>query len=185
MNEQQPNPNEYKVVSFHNSTDFRFTPEMGCMYNGRAVNGADNEPGIAAGETRLMRYDMGQQLALNLAKAVMLRSAPKTDVANAPQGVSLWSEDGLQKLKASFVSEVYSEERPKAMSEADMLFQKMEELNKLKDKLEQRLAETEPKEVTSGNSDYQDKAEVIAELEKRGIQHDKRKNKAELEKLLA
>lgn len=181
MNEQHSNPNEYKVVSFHNSTDFRFTPEMGCMYNGRAVNGADNEPGIAAGETRLMRYDMGQQLALNLAKAVMLRSAPKIDVANAPQGVSLWSEDGLQKLKASFVSEVYSEERPKAMSEADMLFQKMEELNKLQAKLEQKLGEVE----TTTNSNYQDKAEVIAELEKRGIQHDKRKNKAELEKLLA
>lgn len=181
MNEQHSNPNEYKVVSFHNSTDFRFTPEMGCMYNGRAVNGADNEPGIAAGETRLMRYDMGQQLALNLAKAVMLRSAPKTDVANAPQGVSLWSEDGLLKLKASFVSEVYSEERPKAMSEADMLFQKMEELNKLQAKLEQKLGEVE----TTTSSNYQDKAEVIAELEKRGIQHDKRKNKAELEKLLA
>ena len=32
---------------------------------------------------------------------------------------------------------------------------------------------------------YKDKAEVLAELEKRGIAHDKRKNKAELEKLLA
>ena len=31
---------------------------------------------------------------------------------------------------------------------------------------------------------YKDKAEVIAELEKRQIQHDKRKSNAELEKLL-
>ena len=33
------NPNDFKVVEFINSTDFNFTPEMGCMYDGRPIFG--------------------------------------------------------------------------------------------------------------------------------------------------
>ena len=185
MNQETSNPKDYQVVSFHNDTDFRFTPEMGCMYSGRAINDTTGEAGIGAGVTMTVPYHIGHQLAINLAKVVMLKGAPTKDVANSPQGISLWSEPGLENLKNSFLVELYSEERPKEQSQAEMLIAKIAELNKLEARLNAKLGETTDvveSDVTSGG--YKDKAEVIAELTKREIKFDARKNKAELEKLL-
>lgn len=195
------NPNDFKVVDFTNKTDFIFTPEMGCMYDSRPIFGITGALGIGPGESMKLPYHVGHRLAANLAKAFMLRNAPTTDPAGIPTGVPLWDTTKLETLKSSFITELYSENSPVTMSETDKLMAKVDEYKKMVDTLVQ--AKTEPQPVadtvdtstatTSATAPvapepakvYQDKQEVILELEKRGIKHDKRSSKAALEKLLA
>lgn len=190
------NPNDFKVVSFHNSTDFGFTPSMGCMYDGRAINGKTGAPGIDAGETVVLPYHIAHQLALNLAKISITKSSPSVDPAGIPTGVPLWDKDRLESLKLSYLTDLYTEEKPVAMSETDKLMAKVEEYRAMVEKL---LPKTEiPEQPPQDNAHvaeeaekfseptiYQDKQEVIAELTNRGIKFDARQNKANLEKLLA
>jgi hypothetical protein len=181
------NPNDYKVVSFHNPTEFGFTPAMGCMYDGRPINGKNGLPGIEAGETIILPYHIGNRLAINLAKRVLNTSPAATvDKAGIPTGEPIWSETRLQELAQSYLTELYSEAKPATQSQTDLLMAKVEEYKSMVDKL---LADkgvqplTQPA-VQPSPTGFQDKQEVIAELEKRGVAHDKRKSKAELEKLL-
>ncbi len=186
-NEQIQNPNDYKVVSFHNSTDFGFTPDMGCMYDGRPINGMSGQPGIAAGETMQLPYHVGHRIAVNLAKQVMVRESSdkqQLDAQGQPIIQSLWNEVRLEALKNTFITELYSEEKPAAMSETDKLMEKVEEYKKMVETLAEKVGEPKQSSGDEEKSSYQDKAEVIAELTKRGIKFDARQNKAALEKLL-
>lgn len=176
------NQNDHKVLSFQNSTEFDFTPDMGAMYDGRPVNGKSGKPGIESGETVILPYHIGNQLALNLAKMVSLNTAPKKDADGIPTGVPLWDTDKLEKLQLSFIKDLYTEDKPVAMTETDKLMAKVEEYKAMVDKL---IPNVEEKAVASEKTEFQDKQEVIAELEKREIVHDKRKSKDELVKLLA
>jgi len=188
-NAQIVNPNDHKVVSFHNSTDFGFTPDMGCMYDGRPINGKGGSAGIDAGETIILPYHIGKLLAKNLAKRVLNTSQAATiDPTGVPTGVPIWSEDQLETRANSYITDLYSEEKPIAQSQTELLLAKVEEYKAMVDKLIPKLEVPEQPEGVLLPSDevvYQDKQEVIAELEKRGIKHDKRSNKSELEKLLA
>lgn len=190
------NPNDFKVVSFTNKTDFTFTPEMGCMYDGRPIFGITGAPGVNAGESLTLPYHIGHRLAVNLAKIVQLRRAPTTDAAGIPTGVPLWSSEDLDKLKNSYMKELYIENKPITMSETDRLMAKVEEYKKMVE----TLMATVPTATTTAPVQqtpevpvmmvgsvpvFKDKQEVIAELEKRNVQHDKRSTKANLEKLLA
>lgn len=197
------NPNDYKVVEFHNPTDFTFTPEMGCMYDGRPIFGITGAPGINAGESLTLPYHIGHRLAINLAKIVQLKRAPALDAAGIPTGVPLWSPENLEVLKNSYIKELYAEQRPITVSETDRLMAKVEEYKKMVDQLmasapQAPVAAPVVPEAPKSEADviatiaptapstvFQDKQEVIAELEKRGIQHDKRSTKANLEKLLS
>lgn len=189
------NPNDFKVVSFHNSEDFGFTPEMGCMFDGRGIYGSTGAPGINAGETITLPYHIAHRLATNLAKVAMTRRAPNVDPAGIPTGVPLWDVVKLDALKNSYLTDLYSEQKPVAMTETDKLMAKVEEYKKLVENFVGDKTPTTPTadatqssvvtQIANPNgSAYQDKAEVIAELEKRDIQHDKRQSKATLEKLL-
>lgn len=199
-------PKDTQVVSFHNTTDFGFTPTMGCMFDGRAVNGNQGGPGINAGESMILPYHIGHRLAVNLAKIVKLRRAPLVDEANNPVGKPLWSDEDLETLKSSFLKDMYTEAKPVAMSETDRLMEKVEEYRKMVEQLLPKTVETPtavqeiPKTVepivessipTAPITDvskpqvFADKQDVIAELEKRGIKHDKRSNKDNLIKLLS
>lgn len=180
------NPNDLKVVNFTNSTDFTFTPAMGCMYDGRPILGMTGAPGINAGESMTLPYHVGHRLATNLAKIVMVRQAPAVDQAGIPTGVPLWNADGLETLKNSYITELYSETKPVTMSETDKLMEKVEEYRKM---VENLMATTQSGTPTipvndPSNGLYQDKADVIAELTKRNIKFDARKSKSELEKLI-
>ncbi len=191
------NPNDFKVVSFHNPTTFGFTPEIGCMYDGRAINGPSGAPGIEPGATITLPYHIGNRLAINLAKRVLNTSPAATvDKAGIPTGDPIWSEARLNELAASYLTDLYSEEKPVQQSETDKLMAKVEEYKKMVDTL---LAKSEPTQATPTIEPeikvegepvkvepkvYLDKQEVIAELEKRQVPHDKRKTKADLEKLL-
>lgn len=185
------NPNDFKVVEFQNSTDFDFTPEMGCMYDSRPIFGISGRPGIAAGERMSLPYHIGHRLAMNLAKQAMIRRAPAVDPKDNPTGSVLWNDDSIEALKNSFITELYTEEKPIGMSETDLLMKKVEELKKFVQ--ENVPAKPSAAEITTPDAEtpsgeatvYKDKAEVIAELTKRGIQFNARDSKATLEKLLA
>lgn len=170
-NNKIQNPNDFKVVEFHNSTNFDFTPELGAMYDSRPFF-------VGSGEKKQYPYHVGHLLARNLAKAVLMKGAPEHNPnAINPVGTPLWGDDALANLKNSFLRELYVEENPVTMSETDKLMAKVAELERL-------FKEKSPKEETTSPTSFQDKAEVIAELEKRGITHDKRSTKATLETLL-
>lgn len=227
MNQQNSNPNDFKVVDLKNSTDFDFTPDMGCMYDSRPISGIRIPSGIAAGETVTLPYHVGHRLAVNLAKAVLTRQAPSVDAAGIPTGVPLWDPARLEGLKNSFLTDKYTEARPVAQTETDRLMERVEAYKKLvenvvgKDAVDAvdagltpaaavesapapaaapvapAVAEVAPAVVppvseapkapespAPNGITYQDKQEVIAALEALKIPHDKRKNKADLEKLL-
>lgn len=172
------------VVSFHNGSSEDFTPQMGCMYNGNAITGKNGFAGIAKGETIVLPYHIGKQLALNLAKYVMNNSVAAIDVPGNPVGKPIWSETTLYDLARSFVKELYDEGAPAQQSETDKLLAKVEEYRKITEQVLEKYGATKDVVVASDSGEFKDKAEVIAELEKKGIAHDKRKSKAELEKLL-
>lgn len=187
VNQPISNQDDFRVVELLNSTDFDFTPEMGCMYDSRPIFGISGFAGIKAGEKISLPFHIGKQLAKNLAKAALIRNAPVADPKdNNPVGAPLWNDEKLEALTRSFLTDLYTNEKPVAMSETDRLIKQVEELNKLvRDNLP-NVAATEPEAGTEeAGSVYKDKAEVIAELAKRGITHNPRDSKVKLEKLLA
>lgn len=187
------NPNDFKVVLFKNKTDFDFTPEMGCMYDSIPIFGTSGVAGIKAGEEVRLPYHIGNQLATNLAKQQLIKQAPARDLAKDhlnPVGEILWTPETLVALSQTFMTELYTNSAPVAMSETQKLMQQVEELNKLiRDNLPNALpvVEADGADTTVSTPEaiiYKDKAEVIAELTKRGISHNPRDKKADLEKLL-
>lgn len=190
MNPIVSNPNDLKVVEFTNPTDFTFTPEMGCMFDGRPIFGITGAPGINSGESMKLPYHVGQRLAVNLAKAVLTRQAPAVDPAGIPTDVPLWSTEKLEQMKNSYITELYSEQRPIAMTETDRLMAKVEEYKKmvenlLSSKTDEKKVLNNPENSNNSPKTYQDKAEVIAELKKKNITFDSRASKVNLEKLLS
>jgi len=186
MADNATNHNDYKVVTFTNKTDFAFTPELGCMYDSRPIFGKSGSS-IQPGESIVLPYHVGMLIAKNLAKQALVRNAP-TDDKNVPTGNPIWSEESLNNRKASYIEEMYQEDKPMAMSETDRLMAKVEEYKAMVDKLipKVELGGVPNEELTTTDSVtvHKDKADVIAELTKRNIKFDARKNKAELEKLL-
>ena len=198
--------NDYKVVSFRNTEAFDFTPEMGCMYDGRSINGSSGKPGIASGESKMLPYHVGYRIATNLAKQALLRKSgakPELDALGNPMPArSMWDDQALDGLKRSYIEEMYSEDKPAAQTETDKLFARIAALEALvtagkpAEEAPAAPAVVEPVEavgaavaqVPAAEEDptktFKDKAEVLAELEKRNIPHDKRATKAALEALL-
>ncbi len=189
----QNSPKDTQVVSFHNTTDFGFTPEMGCMFDGRPVNGNQGGPGINAGETMILPYHIGHRLATNLAKIVKVRRAPVSDEPNNPVGKPLWSDEDIENLKNSFLTDLYTESKPVSMSETDRLMAKVEEYRLMVEKLIPPtpvvaevpvVPEVSVPTPTAAPTPFADKQDVMAELEKRGVKFDRRLTKEKLEKLI-
>lgn len=171
---------DFKVVTFKNISDFDFTPALGAMFNSRPIFGKAKAGCIAIGEELQFPYHIGRRLAVNLAKQMLIRQIPSPEYGKgdpAQQGSSLaFGDEQVNALVAKIFIGEYQEEKPVKETETDILMRKFEELNR-------QVEEMKGEKVSSDG--YKDKAEVIAELEKRGITHDRRKNKSELEKLLA
>lgn len=141
-------------------------------------------------------YYVGHRLATNLAKIVKLRRAPIQDEANNPVGKPLWSDEDLENLKNSFLTELYSEQRPVMMTETDRLMAQVEEYKKMVEQILPRKIEESPivqetvapvvPEASKVETEqvFADKQDVITELEKRGVKVDRRMTKEKLEKLL-
>jgi len=171
--------NDHKVVTLKNISDFEFTPALGAMFNSRPIFGKAKAGCIAVGEELHFPYHVGRRLAINLAKQMLVRKIPAPEYGKgdpSQQGsIGSFGEAQVNDLVAQIFIGQYQEEKPVKESETDLLMKKFEELNR-------QVEELKAKKVTPEG--FQDKQQVIAELEKRGISHDKRKNKAELEKLL-
>ena len=172
MNEQKPNnPNDFKVVEVTNPTDFDFTPELGCMFDGNPIY-------LATGETRQFPYHIGRRISLNLAKQVMLKAQEAMEGKDKDKPI--WTSVTLSDQADSFMKVLYSEEKPVKISEHDALIQKMNDLEKLVKETPEKRGEDE----VVNKEEYKTKADVIDALTKKEIVHDPKKSKADLEKLL-
>lgn len=170
------NNNDLKVVKIKNISDFEFTPALGAMFDSRPVFGK-NGRSIEVGEELLMPYHVGYRVAVNLAKYMLLQgdSAPEYGKGDPSAHKAIFTDDAVKELVRKIISDQYEEETPIEETETEKLMKKFDELNKVVEGL------AGAKVTVEG---YKDKSEIIAELEKRGIPHDKRSNKATLEELL-
>lgn len=159
-----------KTVVLENIADFDFTPEMGAMFGGVGYP-------IKMGERLLLPYELADHLAGALAKQMFLRKDKSVVGQYDPNdktgglGAVLWTDESLKTVKAKMLGEPVLAPKEVVLTEAQKTQAKVAELNAI-----------EPEISTT---DYRDKAEVILELQKKGLQFDARQSKANLEKLLA
>jgi hypothetical protein len=157
-----------RTVVFENIADFDFTPQLGAMYGGVGYT-------IKSGERMLFPWDLADHLAGALAKQMYLKkdkSLSQYDPKDPTGGLGavLWNDEQIATLKAKMLGDPVLAPKEVVLTEAQKVQAKVEELN---------LAEPEISPVG-----YKDKAEVILELQKKGLQFDARQSKANLEKLL-
>lgn len=182
--------NGARIVRVTNPYDFEFTHAWGGIpYT------------LPVGKPLLFPYPLADHLATHLARQAAIRKAPMRDAQETDGKGSdrpLWDEDSIIRAKAIIMHEEYQETIPEVKTEAQLMAAKIEELNKafsdLKASVDGTTPTTDPEVttapvetgavVTGDPLEYQDKAEVIAELEKRGIKYDARASKAKLEELL-
>lgn len=177
LNETRPESELHKVVRLTNKTDFDFTPQMGAMYGGVPYM-------LPAGKSMLLPKPVAMLLAKHLARQVFIKKAPIRDekeIDGKGSDRALWTDEQITETLGRFISEEYEEEKPAPKTEAEMIQAKVEELNKAYPKEEVKEA---VEAVSTPATGYADKAEVIAELNKRGIKFDARSSKAKLEELL-
>jgi hypothetical protein len=172
------NNDDYKVVTFKNISDFEFTPVLGAMFNSRPIFGNIEKDKIMPGEELQLPGHIGKRVAINLAKQMLVRGIPREEYGKGDPTASqaAFGDEKINELVSKILVNQYQEEKPILETETDRLFKKYEELNKV-------VAELKAQGIKQEG--YKDKQEVINELEKREIAHDKRKSKAELEALLA
>lgn len=177
----------HKIVRFTNVSNFDFTPEMGAMFGGVPYF-------VPAGKSLLMPKPIGDHLAVHLARQILIRKAPIRDGSETDGKGSdrpLWDDQVIQQMIGKIVTDQYEEEKPAVVSEAERMASKVRDLNTVFPAWEIITAgvvttpgvvmTTTVGDTTTG---YQDKAEVIAELQKRNVKFDARKGKASLEELL-
>ncbi len=185
--------NDHKIVRFTNVTNFDFLPEMGAQYGGVPYF-------VPAGKSMLMPKPIGDHLATHLARQIIIQKAPTRDdsqIDGKGSDRKLWDDNSIQALRAQIVTDQYEEEVKAPQTEAQRYAAKIAELNReFPDMASPKMSTiTQPpvsnenvvpgaEQFKKGDSGYADKADVIAELKKRGIAFDARGNKAKLEALL-
>jgi hypothetical protein len=176
--------NEFKVVRFTNISNFDFTSELGAMYAGKPYF-------VAAGQSLLVPFTLGDHLAKHLAQAILIKGAPIRDSKELDGKGSdrpLWDEQAIIELKGKIVTDVYTEEKPAVLSEAEIMQKKVAELNKVAAVEENGgnvdASSVVPTEIINSDNVYKDKAQVIEELKKREINFNPRSSKKDLESLL-
>lgn len=160
---------ELVICTIKNIADFDFTPELGAMYGGRSFF-------VKPGEELLAGEPAAYRLAVNLAKAILVSKMPLPvhGTGDDRSAMGVWGDDDVEKLVSQIIISTSKEEKAPVLTSDERIFAKIEELNKWKESMEEKATD----------SSFKDKADVIAELEKREIKFDRRKGKAELEKLL-
>lgn len=180
------NDNDLKIVRVTNISNFDFTGELGARYGGRDFV-------ILAGKSLLVPFTLGDHLAKHLAQAILIKGAPVRDASQTDGKGSdrpLWDDASITILKGKIMSEVYEEEAKPALSEPDRMAAKVRELNKVMPPEETNGGNTEVSGLVQADDGagttvtYKDKADVIAELNKRGVKFDARSSKVTLEGLL-
>lgn len=162
---------ELVICTIKNIADFDFTAALGAMYNGRSYL-------LKAGETLQAPEPAAYRMAVNLAKAMLIKKCPPPTIGNGDdrQVLGSFTDDDVEKIVPMIIISTTREEAAPKLDEAARIAARIDELNK-------RISEMENAPAQTGA--VGGKAEVIAELEKKGIKFDRRQGKAALEKLLA
>jgi len=177
------NESDYKIVRITNISDFDFTGELGARFGGRDFF-------VPAGGSLLVPLTVGNHLATHLARQILIRKAPTRDQGQVDGKGSdrpLWDDAKISELKSRIMVDMYEEEKKTPQSEADRLAAKVEELNKVVTPEvggNVDASSVVPVENTTSALTYQDKAQIIEELRKRGVSFDARASKTNLEQLL-
>jgi hypothetical protein len=173
-------------VRITNIAHFDFTGDLGARYGGRDFF-------IPAGESLLTPKTIGEHLAKHLARQILIQKAPIRDAKETDGKGSdrpLWDDAQIEDLMKEIMVEVYQEEKPRVLSEDERMAAKIAELNKAEKEAERErggnvdASSIVPVEGTTGDIVYKDKAQVIAELNAKGVQFDARASKQKLEDLL-
>jgi hypothetical protein len=169
------NDKQHKIVRITNIADFDFTSEMGSRYD-------QTDFFVPAGKSLLVPYMVGDHLATHLARQIIMRKSKVGETSDRP----LWDENLLEEVKRKILVDVYEEEPEEVLSEGQMLAKKVSDLNK--NILDETTLDASKIIATESNEGdivaYKDKAQVIAELNKRGVKFNARETKLNLEKLL-
>lgn len=145
-----------RIVRFTNIMDEDFTH----LYHG-------DQFVVKANETMLYPYDLSRHLAKHLARKILFRDA-KPDVLKNDR--ALFTGDDEQSLIGKILGEESNSPVSPQLSEAELLRRRIEELNANK-----------PEGAPEGRT----KADVIAEMEAKGLPVDKRMSMAKLEEQLS
>lgn len=180
------NESDYKIVRVTNISDFDFTGELGARFGGRDFF-------VPAGGSLLCPLTVGDHLATHLARQILIKKAPIRD-ANQIDGRGsdrpLWDDAVIAELKSKILAEVYEEEKKTPLTEGERMAKKVEELNKVVSTAESVGGNVDASGIVPADDNagstivYKDKAQVIEELRKKGVNFDARANKQKLEELL-
>lgn len=158
------------VVTFTNVSEQDFTHSwQGVPYT------------IKARESVSMPEVLARHLAKHLARRI-LNSKAASEIKADDRFKTAYDNKDEQEMIALVLSDRVHKPAPPELSEAEKMRERVESLNSMNEEMNE---EDGIEEVDKSSPvTYADKAEVIAELEKRGISHDKRKSKDKLEQLL-
>lgn len=173
-----------KVVKFTNITNEDFSHAFG-----------GTPFFVKAGETMLLPFELAEHLAKHLARKILLNNDKSLKVYNPNDltggtGQPIWTQEEEIKKMGEIMGEVMERPLETEKTETEKLQEQIAKLNEfVVEKLGPQEASLEASleaSVTTSSSEvgYKDKADVIAELTKRGISFDARLNKSNLEKLL-
>lgn len=174
------NPNAGKVVMFTNISDKDFTHAFG------------GQPFfVKAGDTIAFPYDLGMHLATHLSRRIFLdgdKSATTFDPTRPDKtsgvGAPLWNDTMEREMINKILGTQYQEELVAPKSEMQILQEQVAALNeKFGGSKDEVLPPVIPTEVEKTGT-YQDKAEVIEALTKKGVTFNARLSKDKLIELL-
>lgn len=174
------NENEFKIMKVTNISNFTFNGESGARFDGHDYL-------IEPGEALRAPFAVAEHLAKHLAQAILIRKAPIRDakeIDGRGADEAIFNEANVKTLMARIMTEDGVVEKAAApKSPGQIMKENVEALNK-NIKTEGGEDGEDDGVKTSADGGYKDKAEVIAALKEKGIPHDAKKTKAELEALL-
>ena len=144
-----------RIVRFTNITDKEFMH----LYHGQPFT-------VKASESMLFPFDLGRHLAKHLARKIMFSGAKPEDLKNDR---ALFTDEDEDSLIGKILGEESNSPVSPQLTEVELLRKRIAELN-----------ESKPEDAPSGRT----KADVIAEMEVKGLPVDKRMSMAKLEEQL-
>lgn len=144
---------------------------------------------VKAGESRLFPFEVAEHCAKHLARKMLIRGDIAKSIYDPSDqtgglGKCLATPEEEERLMTKIMVEEMSVEEDRPRTENEILMDRIAKLEKMLQKEDKEEVNQEPVQPIAQNGVYTDKAEVIAELNKRGIKFDSRQNKQNLEKLL-
>lgn len=171
MNEED----NLEIITIKNIADFDFNGANGARFGGRDYL-------IPAGETLSAPRHAAEHFAKHLAQAILLKESENKDKKDS---LPLWDETKLSALIAKIKVSSVREEKVVVKSEDEKMADKIKKLNeKIVDDSSESISVRADSIDGSEDVSYKDKAQVISELDAKGVSFDRRASKTVLEALL-